>query len=72
MPGITLYLANPTEFAATPLASGVPTVSVLDDCTGGLHDGNASGAPCVRFGDVHALYAGTSETCSGVAPLGRG
>mgnify|MGYP006202061107 CR=1 FL=1 len=32
-----------------------------DDWTGGLHDGNASGGPCVRFGAVHALYAGTID-----------
>ena len=37
-----------------------------------MHDGNASGAPWVRFGAVHALYAGTKDTRSGVAPFGLG
>ena len=48
-----------------PFASGEPMVSDVDDWTGGLHDGNASGGPCVRFGAAHALYAGTSDARSG-------
>src|SRR5262245_7169590 len=71
-PTITSSLMKPTEFAAAPLASGVPTVMFVDGCTGGLHDGNASGGPCVRFGAVQATYAGTIDTRNGVAPLGRG
>jgi hypothetical protein len=63
-------LASP--FAAAPLASGVPTVTEPDVETGGLHDGNASGGPWVRFGAVHAAKAGTMETRIGVAPFGRG
>jgi hypothetical protein len=59
-------------FAAAPFASGEPTVMAVDDCTGGLHDGNASGGPCVRFGAAQALYAGTMDAAIGVAPLGRG
>jgi hypothetical protein len=39
---------------------------------GGPQDGNASGGPCVRFGDEHWTYAGTSEARNGVALLGRG
>jgi hypothetical protein len=46
-------------------------VRKLDDCTGGLQDGNASGAPCVRFGLAHALKDGTSEADRGDAPFGR-
>jgi hypothetical protein len=71
-PAITLILMNPTEFAAAPFASGEPTVNDVELWTGGLHDGNASGVPCVRFGDAHALYAGTTDARSGVAPFGRG
>src|SRR5687767_14027890 len=71
-PTSTSSFTKPVMFAAAPLASGVPTVTEPDDWTGGLHDGNASGGPCVRFGVVHALYAGTRDTRSGVAPLGRG
>ena len=58
-----------TAFAGAPLASGDPTVRKFDDCTGGLQDGNASGAPCVLFGVAHALKDGTIEADSGVAPL---
>src|SRR5687768_16091213 len=72
VPTLTSSFANPTEFAPAPLASGVPTVTDPEAWTGGLHDGNASGGPCVRFGAVHALYAGTSDATIGVAPLGRG
>jgi hypothetical protein len=43
-----------------------------DDWTGGLHDGNASGGPCVRFGAPHAVNAGTIDTTIGLAALGRG
>jgi hypothetical protein len=67
----TFSRIDPTEFDGAPLLSGVPTVRKLDDCTGGLHDGNASGAPCVLFGVPHALKDGTSEARSGLAPLGR-
>src|SRR5215207_11737451 len=70
--GIAVRVMWPTKPAAAPFASGVPTVTKLDDCTGGLHDGNASGGPCVRFGAVQVLYAGTKATRSGVAPFGRG
>ena len=69
--------ANPVDCAAVPFpgVSGVPIVSWVDDLTGGLHDGNASGAPCVKpagDGPVHWLNASSSETRSGEAPLGRG
>jgi hypothetical protein len=69
---LTSIFTKPVLFAAAPLASGVPTVMDWDVWTGGLHDGNASGGPCVRLGVVHALYAGTSDTRNGVAPFGRG
>src|SRR5687767_9727989 len=71
-PTTTRSFTFASAFAAAPLASGEPTVIALDAWTGGLHDGNASGGPWVRFGAVHALYAGTIETRSGVAPFGRG
>src|SRR4051794_35579725 len=71
-PAITSSFTKPTEFAGAPLASGEPTVMLVDDWTGGLHDGNARGGPCVRFGAAQALYAGTSDARSGVAPFGRG
>ena len=63
---------KPTEFAPAPFASGDPMVRFVDVWTGGLHDGNASGGPCVRFGAAHALYAGTIDARSGLAPTGRG
>jgi hypothetical protein len=72
VPTRTARRMEPTAFAAAPFASGEPTVMAVDDWTGGLHDGNASGGPCVRFGAAHALYAGTSDATIGVAPLGRG
>ena len=50
VPTTTPSLMKPTEFAPAPFASGEPMVSDVDDWTGGLHDGNASGGPCVRFG----------------------
>ena len=62
----------PMELAGWPFASLVPTVNDPDDCACGLHDGKASGGPCVRLGAVHELYAGTSDARIGVAPLGRG
>jgi hypothetical protein len=71
-PTCTSNLMNPTEFAAAPFASGVPTVKKLEGETGGLQEGNASGGPWVRFGAVHWLYAGTSGIRIGVAPFGRG
>src|SRR4029079_19170251 len=71
-PAWTSRRTDATEFAGAPLASGEPTVRKFEVWTGGLQDGNASGAPCVLFGAVHCLKAGTVETRSGVAPLGRG
>src|SRR6266540_1287083 len=63
---------EPIELAAAPLASGAPTVSAFEVCTGGLQDGNASGAPWVLLPvPVHCLKAGTSEALMGEAPLGR-
>jgi hypothetical protein len=58
-------------FAGAPFTVGSPTVIDWDAWTGGLQDGNASGGPCVRFGAVHALNAGTSVTRNGLAPFGR-
>src|SRR5688500_4530395 len=71
---IVLILSSkyPTEFASAPFASGVPTVKKSEVCAGGLHDGESSGGPCILFGEVHCSYAGTSETRSGVADMGRG
>jgi hypothetical protein len=63
---------DPTEFAPAPFASGEPTVSDVEVWVGGLHDGNASGGPCVRFGAVHAVYAGTIDAEIGLADFGRG
>jgi hypothetical protein len=57
--------------AAAPFASGVPTVRLCDNCVAGLHDGNARGGPCVRFGAVQAVLAGTSDTRTGLAAFGR-
>jgi len=57
--------------AGAPFAVGSPTVTAVDDCTGGLQDGNASGGPCCRFGAAHALNPGTSETFTVAADLGR-
>jgi hypothetical protein len=54
-----------------PFESAVPTVSEVLAFCGGLHDGKASAGPCVRFGALHWLYAGTSGAWIGVAPLGR-
>ena len=42
-------------FDAARFASVVPTVRLGEDPTGGLHDGDASGGPWDRFGDVHSL-----------------
>src|SRR5687767_8039328 len=65
--------ACPTEFAAAPFASGVPTVRYGDRLTGGAHDGWASGGPCVRLMGLipHWTYSGTRDTISGLAPAGR-
>src|SRR6187200_3035497 len=73
-PGLknTVTRTSLKEFATAPLASGVPTVTALDRCAGGLHDGKASGGPCMRLSTVHWLKAGTRLTRSGVAPRGRG
>jgi hypothetical protein len=57
--------------APAPLTVGSPTVTDCDDATGGLHDGNAKGGPCVRFGVPHALKPGTNDTLSGLALFGR-
>jgi hypothetical protein len=43
------------KFAAAPFASGLPTVMLVEDWLGGLHEGNASGGPCVRFGATHGV-----------------
>jgi hypothetical protein len=67
---LTVRRMNPLEFAPAPLASGEPIVKEFDVWTGGLQDGNAKGAPCVLFGAVHCLKAGTVEARSGDAPLG--
>src|SRR5688572_7280912 len=72
LPGSTCRRTEPTEFAAAPFASGLPTVRCDDDWTGGLQDGCASGGPCSRFGAVQGSYAGTSDMRSGPAPFGRG
>jgi hypothetical protein len=68
---LTLSSRNPVDFAAAPFASGVPIVRKLDACAGGAHDGDARGAPCVLFGELHCLNAGTSGTRRGDAPWGR-
>ena len=68
----TLNRTELRDSAVNPFASGVPTVSTEERCAGGLHDGCASGGPWVRFGEVHAWYAGTRATRSGLAPFGRG
>ena len=60
---------KPTELACCPFASGVPTVRFGDACCGGLHEANASGAPCVSFGEVHSWYAGTSDARNGRGAL---
>jgi hypothetical protein len=44
---------------------------LVEDCTGGLQDGNASGGPWLRLGAVHALNAGTTVTRNGLAAFGR-
>src|SRR5690348_13044912 len=45
-PAITAMRKEPTEFACSPLASGVPTVRKDDAWAGGEHEGYESGAPC--------------------------
>src|SRR3954462_27347 len=70
-PGMTSSRADPTASAGRPFASGVAIVSALDGRDGGEQDPNASGAPCVLFGAVHELKAGTSDARNGVAPFGR-
>src|SRR6266540_3187291 len=74
---LTSRRTEPTEPESVPAhASPVPIVKKFDVCTGGLHESTANGAPCWRFAGGalfgHCLYAGTSETRSGVAPFGRG
>jgi hypothetical protein len=68
---LTFSRTNATPFAAAPFASGEPIVRKFDAWTGGLQDGNASGAPCVLLGVAHALNAGTIDARSGEAPFGR-
>jgi hypothetical protein len=65
---------NAIAFAAAPFAVGSPTVIDVDDWTGGLHDGNPRGGPCVRFADAaaHWLNAGTIDARNGLALFGRG
>src|SRR5207244_11747629 len=69
-PGTTRWRAKPAKLGALPFASGVPTVAAVDVWVGGWQEENDSGAACVRLGAVHSVNAGTSETRSGVAPLG--
>ncbi len=71
VPRWTASLTDPVILAAAPFASGVPGVSAVDSCTGGLQDGWASGGPCIRFAEVHGWYAGTSGVRIGPAPAGR-
>ena len=52
-PPKTSQRTDPTDAAGRPLASGVPTVSMVEVCCGGAQEGKASGAPCWRFGAVH-------------------
>jgi hypothetical protein len=71
-PGTAFSVARPIDCADCPFASGVPTVSVPELCSGGEHEPNESGAPWDRLGALHGSNAGTSDTLSGVAPFGRG
>ena len=51
-------VAKKTEarpLAGWPFASGVPSVSRPELCVGGLHDGKASGEPCVLFGAAQGV-----------------
>ena len=49
-PVMTPKRTLPIDFAPLPLLSGVPTVRNCDSRSGGLQDGNESGAPCERLG----------------------
>src|SRR5919109_2648384 len=72
---VTFSVTEPVEFAAVLNGagrSGALAVSHCDVSTGGLHDGRASGAPCVPFAAEQALNAGTSLNVSGDADFGRG
>jgi hypothetical protein len=71
MPGSTVSFTKPSLLAAAPFADGSPTVTLVEDCTGGLQDGNAKGGPWFRLGAVHALNAGTRVTRNGLAAFGR-
>src|SRR5689334_19579660 len=71
-PGLGTSVARPTKRAPCPLASGVPTVTLAEDCAGGAHDPNERGGPWEEFGAKHSSCAGTSETSIGPAPLGLG
>ena len=68
----TSAFIEPVEADGWAFASGVPIVRKDEERCGGLHDGNASGGPCVSPGVVQGVKAGTRDTRSGVAPLGRG
>ena len=72
MPTTTENLTVPVIFGFLAFASKVPTVRKPDRSTGGLHEGEFSGGPCSRFGDVHWVYEGTRETRNGDPDRGRG
>ena len=62
LPLITEIRAEPTEFAAAPFASGLPTVIWPEVWVGGLQDPSGlealpgkSGGPWTRLGLVHWL-----------------
>ena len=71
LPTTTASFTKPSEAAAWPFASGVPTVSAADCWTGGWQERDDSGGPWFRLKLTHCLYAGTSEALIGEAPLGR-
>ena len=71
-PTTTLSRTWPIERESAGLPSPTPTVRWVDPGWTGLQEPNASGGPCVRFGEVHGFAAGTSGTRKGDAPLGRG
>ena len=54
MPTSAPYRTDPTEVAAAPFASGVPTVRCAERWAGGLQDAKASGGPCTRVGALHS------------------
>src|SRR4051794_10433758 len=69
--GVTSRRTEPIDFDSAGLPSPTPRVRLEEPGTGGAHDGNARGAPCVRLGAMQAWNAGTSEARKGVAPFGR-